>query len=70
MAGLIVAIIVFAIYISKSGSNIPPKYIFGEGICCFAAVIVIVAFIWNFMIVKSIVVEYMADNKNPMIMGL
>lgn len=70
LSGAIVAIIILGIYISNSGNNVPPRFIFGMTFCCVAIVIVAVVFIWNFMVIKSIVVEYIGDNKNPMIMGL
>jgi hypothetical protein len=67
---LLVAIIVLSISVSNEVITIPPKFIFGLALCCIAFVIVGVVFIWNFMIVKSIVVEHVGNHKNPQIMGL
>jgi hypothetical protein len=70
--GLLVAIIILSVYASNStvANNVPPKFIFALTLCSAAMVVVILAFLFNFMVIKSIVVEYIANNKNPMIMGL
>jgi hypothetical protein len=68
--GLLVAIIVLGVYSSGYGANIPPRYIFGLSISCVGMAIVISVFIYKFLIIKSIAIDYIANNKNPMIMGL
>lgn len=70
LAVAIVGIIIISIYMTKYGGNPPPKLIFGISICCTAFIIIIVVFICNFMIIRSIVVDYIGNNKNPMILAM
>ena len=69
-AGLLVAIIVLGVYSSGYGVKIPPKYIFGLSVSFIGIAIVVSVFIYKFLIIKSIALVYIGNNKNPMIMGL
>jgi hypothetical protein len=66
---LIVAIILLTFFSMAEAGQIPPKYIFGLAVSSISLVIVAVAFIWNFMIIKSINIKHISNNKNPQILG-
>ncbi len=66
-AGCIILLIVFGIYYQEQGENI--EVIIGLTLSSIGFAIIAAIFIWNFMVIKSIVVEYIANNKNPQIIG-
>lgn len=66
-AGLIVLLIVFAIFYQQNGESV--DLIVGLTLSSMGLAIVAALFIWNFMVIKSIIVEYIANNKNPQIIG-
>ena len=66
-AGCIVLLIIFGIFYQENGESI--DVIIGLTLSSIGFAIVIAVFIWNFMVIRSIVVEYIANNKNPQIIG-
>ena len=66
-AGCIVLLIIFGIFYQEKGESI--DVIIGLTLSSLGFAIVTAIFIWNFMVIRSIVVEYIANNKNPQIIG-
>ena len=66
-AGCIVLLIIFGIFYQEKGESI--DVIIGLTLSSLGFAIVTAIFIWNFMVIRSIAVEYIANNKNPQIIG-